>query len=266
MVRTLAGCFALIALVGCPGRDQERDRPRAAAVAEIMRPDQLVGGNIVPQSHDFPVGRADDIRRLFENDVTSYPISVVSSAGTQTQFVNPNPVFIGDHRFVVGLPPHMHVALDQLIANLDKQPAKAPSTYEVTFWVIEAVAAGETDVPRDLAEVGPMLQKLTGLGKRRFKSLDRVAARARDGAHTKLSGRMMYVEQTLSAYPDGIELELKLEVKGTWTEKPELGPSVQTTLQLPLDRAIVVGDSAQAAASDGAANLLLYVVRAQRVD
>lgn len=268
ITRTLVGLIAAVALAGCPGRDRE-DEPRgAASVARGNpdRPDLTIGGTIIPQSHEFPVARAADIRRLFENNVVSYPVSVVSSAGTQTQFVNPRPVFIGDHRFVIGLPVAMHIALDQLIATLDKQPAKPEGSFEVTFWVVEAVAGAEGDLPRDLAEIGPLLEKLSGLGKRRFKSLDRVVARSRDGASTKLSGRMIDVEHKLASYPDGIELDLKLEVKGTWSDKPESGPTMETTLQVPLDRPIVIGDSAQAAASDGAANLLLYVVRAQRVD
>jgi hypothetical protein len=224
------------------------------------------GGTVVPQSHDVPAGHSGEIRRLFESGVMSYPISVVSSSGAQTQFVSPKPVFIGDHRFVVGAPPAVHAAIDQLIAGMDKTPAMS-STYELTFWVVEADAAAEYDVPRDLAEVGPMLQKLDGLGKRHFKSLDRVAGRSRDGAETKLNGRMMKVEHKLASSPDGIELELELEVLGVFGEKPDSPtPRVETKLHLPLDRPIVIGDSAQAGASDGAANLLLYVVRARRVD
>ena len=267
MLVRFASLVALIALAACPGRDREQAAPPAAAVPDSMsRPDQMIGGNVVPGSHEFPVGRAADIRRLFEKHVISYPISVVSSAGAQTQFVHPQPVFIGDHRFVVSLPPTMHTALEQMIAGLDKQPAVKSSTYELTFWAVEAIAAAESDVPRDLAEIKPMLEKLAGLGKRRFKSLDRVAARSRDGAETKITGRMMKVEHKLTSFPDGIELDLTLELKGTWSDTPELGPRVETTLELPVDQPIVIGDSAQSAASDGAANLVLYVVRAKRVD
>lgn len=267
MLVRFASLVALFALVGCPERDRARDAsPPGAPDLAINRPDQVLGGNIVPASHEFPPGRAADIRRLFEGHVVSYPISVVSSAGVQTQFVNPKPVFVGDRRFVIGLPPSMHVALDKLIAGLAPQAVASSSTYELTFWAVEAIASTESEVPRDLAEIGPMLEKLSGLGKRRFKSLDRVAARARDGAETKITGRMIEVENTLASVPEGIELDLKLQLKGVWGEKPELGPRIETTLQVTVDRPIVIGDSAQAAASDGTANLVLYVVRATRVD
>jgi len=267
MLVRFASLLALFALVGCPERDRARDAsPPGSPDLAINRPDQVLGGNIVPASHEFPPGRAADIRRLFEGHVVSYPISVVSSAGVQTQFVNPKPVFVGDRRFVIGLPPAMHVALDQLIAGLEHQPVRRSSTYELTFWAVEAVAAGESEVSRDLVEIGPMLEKLGGLGKRRFKSLDRVAARARDGAETKATGRILEIANTLSSVPEGLELDLTLALKGAWTDKPETGPRIETTLEVPENQPVVIGDSAQAAASDGAANIVLYVVRATRVD
>ena len=264
----LAAFLCVAALTGCNERDQPTAPPPAPAVAPtgVDRPDQSVGGTVIPQAHEFPPGRASDIRRLLERNVMSYPISVVSAQGAQTQFVNPKPVFVGDHRFVIGAPPAMHAAMDRLIASLDNAPAPTSSTYELTFWVVEATAAANIDVARDLAEVGPMLEKLAGLGKRRYRSLDRLAARSRDGAETKLGGRMIKIEHTVTAFPDGIELDLQLALTGTWSEKPDLGPTVETKLQIPLDEPIVIGDSAQSGAADGAANLLLYVVRARRVD
>ena len=267
MTTKLGLLTCIVALAGCNERDQQTAPAPApaAALAGVDRPDQSVGGTIIPQAHEFPPGRADAIRRMFADGSMSYPISVVSASGAQTQFVNPKPVFVGDHRFVVGAPPAMHAAMDKMIATLDKAVVTS-GTYEVTFWVVEATSAANVDVARDLADVAPMLEKLAGIGKRRYRSLDRVAARSRDGAKTKLSGRMIKIEHTIGAYPDGVELDLELALTGTWSEHPDQGPTVETKLQVPLDQAIVIGDSAQSGAADGAANLLLYVVRARRVD
>jgi hypothetical protein len=251
----------ILALVAC--RDSAAPSP---AKTTPDRPDLTIGGTVVPQSHEFPPGRAAEIRRIFEENAMSYPIAVVSEHGAQTQFVNPKPVFVGDRRFVVGLPPASHAALDRLIAGLGTSATPLGATYELSFWAVDAMAAAEHEVPRDLADIAPMLEKLDGLGKRRFKSVDRVAGRSRDGAHTKLAGRMMQVEHKLMAGPDGIELDLELQVKGAWGDKTDAGPRVETTLHVPLDTPIVIGDSAQSAAADDAANLLLYVVRARRVD
>lgn len=266
MLVRFAALATLVTLAGCPGRDQGAPAPKAAVEAAAQRPDQVIGGNVIPQSHTVPAGHAAEIRRLFESGALSYPIAVVSSGGAQTQFVQPKPVFVGDTRFVVGAPPQVHAAIDQLIAGMDKTPATS-TTYELTFWVVEAVASAEPEVPRDLADVGPMLTKLDALGKRKFKEIDRVSGRSRDGAQTKLTGRLMKVEHKLMTTPDGLELQMDLQMLGVG-DKPDstFAPYLETTLQLPLDKPIVIGDTAQAAASDGAANLLLYVVRARRVD
>lgn len=259
---TKLGLLCILALTGCNERDKPREPPAAAVpLAGVDRPDQMVGGAVIPQAHEFPPGRAGDIRRLFDRNAMSYPISVVSEHGAQTQFVNPKPVFIGDHRFVVGAPPAMHAAIDKMIASLDKNGPQS-STYEVTFWVVEATATANVEVARDLSEVAPMLEKLAGLGNRRYRSIDRVSARSRDGAPTKLRGQILAVEHSIAVFPDGLELDLMLAVNQTTGSAAK----VETKLQVPLDRAIVIGDSAQSAAADGAANLLLYVVRARRVD
>jgi len=253
----------VVAVLACSGRDAPTPAPTTAAV--LQRPDQVIGGTVVPQIHEFPAGRSADIRRIFDVGAMSYPIAVVSKDGAQTQFVNPRPVFVSDRRFVVGLPPATHAALDQLIAGLTAAgPTPLGATYEVTFWAVEGTFAGKTDVSGDLAEVAPALEKLTGLGTRSYKSLDRVGGRARDGAQTKLVGRMLKVEHKLDAGPDGIELELTLQLLQLQQAGP--APTVETTLRLPLDKPIVLGDSAEPAAAAGYANLLLYVVRARRVD
>lgn len=250
----------LVLSLGCNERDHASAAASAAAPAsEVIRPDKTLGGSIVPQAHEFPPGRADDIRRLFERNVVSYPVSVVSEQGVQTQFVNPKPVFVGDHQFVVGLPPEQHVALDQMIAKLDKSAVRS-STYELTFWAVEAVPAAKSEVASDLAEVAPMLEKLAGIGARKYRSLDRVGVRSIDGTSAKVDGRLLRVKQELQTIPKGIELELDLHLN------TEVGLSVEAKLQVPLDQPIVVGDSTQAATGDGPSNLLLYVVRARRVD
>lgn len=262
MIRTLV--LALV-LTACRGRD-DREVTIHPAPAEVTpnRPDHVIGGNVIPQSHELPAGRATEIRALFESGVMSYPIAVVSAQGAQTQFVNPKPVFVGDHRFVVGAPPNVHKAIDALIAGMEKRTAPVSSTYELTYWIVEAAEAPKMDVPRDLAGSG--LEKLTALGNRRFKLLDRVTTRTREGSKTKATGRLTNIEHRLASSPDGIELELDLELSGTWSDKPDKGPRVETTLQLPIDQPVVVGDSALATASDGVSNLLLYVVRARRVE
>jgi hypothetical protein len=249
----------VVATVACSTRDAPT--PATTTSAAVERPDQTIGGTVVPQIHDFPAGHAADIRRIFDGSALSYPISVISDKGVQTQFVNPRPVFVSDRRFVVGLPPASHAALDKLIAGLSTAPTPLGATYEITFWAVEGSSAAQPDVPADLAEIAPVLDKLAALGKRRFKSLDRVGGRTRDGAQTKLVGRLLKAEHRPIAGPDGIELEVTLQLI-----EDKATPTIETTLHLPLDQPLVIGDSAQSTATDGNANLLLYVVRAHRVE
>jgi hypothetical protein len=262
--------LALLALVlgllaSCRGDDQA-PAARGPQHAQPERPDQLIGGNVIPQSHEVPTGRAADVRRLFDSGAMSYPIAVVSEAGTQTQFVNPKPVFVGDKRFVVGAPPHVHAAIDQTLKSLGQPHAGTSATFEVTYWVIEAAAGAEEKLPSDLAELAPLLEKLDGLGPRRFKLVDRIGGRARDGAASSIHGRIAEVSQKLTPDPDRIELEVELKLHGVWSDVKDRVPSLDTTLQLQVDKPIVLGDSSLAAAADGVSNLLLYVVRARRVD
>jgi hypothetical protein len=248
--------FACILFVAaaCSGRD---DRAVVPAQTET-RPDHVVGANVIPRSHDCPTGRATEIRALFESGVMSYPIAVVSAQGVQTQFVNPKPVFVGENRFVVGAPPAVHEAIDALMAGMGKRTAPASSTYELTYWIVDAAVAAKTEIPADLAEAG--LDKLGALGPRSFHLVDRVSARTRDGSKTKINGRLTKIEHRLSSGPDGVELDLELQLHDDKHDGP--APSVETTLQVPIDHPVVVGDSSTATAT----NLLLYVVRARRVE
>ncbi|HEU0031830.1 MAG TPA: hypothetical protein VFQ53_14430 [Kofleriaceae bacterium] len=259
-MKTALALLACLFSTACSGRDAP-SAPAAAAIAQPERPDTTIGGAVVPQMHEFPAGRAADIRRMFDNSVLSYPIAVVSKDGAQTQFVNPRPVFVSDRRFVVGLPPASHVALDKLIAALDRGPAASGATYEITFWAVEGAAAAKTEVAPDLTEIAPALEKLSALGKRSFKIVDRVGGQTRDGAKTKLASRLLHTEHRLTAEPEGLELDLTLQL-----QEPNTTPTIETTLRVPLDRPVIIGDSAQAGAADGMQNLLLYVVRAHRVE
>jgi hypothetical protein len=109
-----------VALAACTSRDTK------LGTIEVPRPDQVVGGGVAPRSYDIPAGHAAEIRRLFKGGgAMGYPIAVVSAQGTQTQFVNPQPVFIGENRS------HRadHAARSSLIAALrdrfDRLPGMA---------------------------------------------------------------------------------------------------------------------------------------------
>jgi hypothetical protein len=242
--------LAAVLLAACHTTDRSAEPPRMAEIT------------VVPRSHQIPPGHVADVRKLFDAHVLSFPISVVSSAGTNTQFVNPTPSFIGD-RFVVSATPEIHAELDKLLESLAQSPAQAASgTYAMTYWAIEAEpSGGDTQVPSDLVEIEPVLKSLGALGPRKFHTIDRASTRVLDGARADVKSRSLQVEQTLSVDGSALELQLELQVKDAG-----IAGQVETKLQLAPDKPIVLGETAMGSASDPAANLVLYVVRAQRAE
>jgi hypothetical protein len=257
------------ALAGCNQRDQPSAPVPAPTVpglgSEVPRPDHVVGGNLVPKVFEFPRGHAAEIRRAFSSGTFSYPVAVVSAQGMQTQFVHPKPAFAGDDRFAVSVPAQYHAAIEQWLQTMSKS-AIAASRFEVTYWVVEAITGPETQVAPDLGEIEATLKGLAGLGKRRFKSVDQVSVRVSDDSDTKLKGRIIDASQKLANVGEVVELEVRLRLVGLWPDRPDQGPSVETTLLVDPNKPVVLGDAAQPASSDGVANLLLYVVRVRRVD
>jgi hypothetical protein len=250
----------LAAVAAC----RENAQPAPASVPVAGHPDAVIDVAVIPQSHDVPAGHVNDVRRLFESGAMSYPIPTVSAAGPQTQFVQPKPVFFGDTRFVVGLPKHAHEALDALLEQLPPATAGASGTFELTYWVIEAAPAAQTTVTKDIEELAPTLEGLKGLGPRKFRALDRVSSQLRDGTDTLgVNGRITEIGQRVVSIPDALELHLDLKVSGVF---PDRNAVISTTLQAKLDKPVVLGDTAQAPSLDGTSTVILYVVRAHRVD
>jgi hypothetical protein len=249
--------WLVIALSAC---NSGHGNDHADASGPIWRKD--TGVDVVPRSHQIPAGHAADVRKMFANAAMSYPISVVSDKGTNTQFVQPPPVFLGSDHFVLSAPPEFHTEIDRVLDSLSKAPAAPSSTYDITYWIIEADVATDEQVPSELAELAPTLNALSGLGKRHFKSVDRVAAHTVDGEKSQITGRVIKLEQSLSVGADGLRLKLELNLRGTWTDQPDRGPQLITNLQLKPDVPAVLGDSSLATPS----SVLLYVVRARRVD
>ena len=228
-------CLVVLALAACHSTDR---------VAEQPHPTEVV---VVPRSHQIPAGHAAEVRKLFEAHVISFPISVVSSAGTNTQFVNPSPSFIGGDRFVLAATPEIHAELDTLLAAMAKSPASpVSSTYTVTYWAIAAEPSSDVQIAPDLAELDPVLKALGALGPRKFRTIDRVSTRALDGARADVKSRALDVEQWLSLTAEALNLDLKLHLGIDDGHRDE----IETKLQLALDKPIVLGQTAAGTGSD----------------
>ena len=243
-----------IGLIAC--RSSDRIAEPAPRAAEIT---------IVPRNHPIPPGHLADVRKLFESHLVSIPISVVSSAGTNTQFVNYQPTYVGDH-FVINATPEIHAELDTLLAAMAKQPATPPpATYLITYWAIEAAPSAASEIAPDLAELEPVLKSLAPLGPRTFKTIDRVATRSIDGTGADLKSRRLELEQTLSGDNVALELSLDLKLNGEHPDGPPRAEKISAKFPVTLDKPVVLGQTGDADGSN-AADLVLYVVRAQRAE
>jgi len=246
-----------LSVVACRGGDRVVEPSSSGP-----RPADIV---VVPASHKIPPGHLADVRKLFEAQVITFPISVTSSAGTQTQFVNPKPTIIGD-RFLLAATPEIHAQLDTLLADIAKQPpTPPPATYQLTYWAIDATPSASTTIAPDLAELEPVLKSLAPLGPRTFKTIDRVATRSIDGTGADLKSRRLEIEQTLSADNAALELSLDLKLNGAHPDGPPRAEKISAKFPVTLDKPVVLGQSGDADGSDSA-DLVLYVVRAQRAE
>ncbi|HEY3805488.1 MAG TPA: hypothetical protein VGL61_22925 [Kofleriaceae bacterium] len=255
-MRTL--CLAAVLLAACRG-DYNSKALTAMEGAPVGR-EPIV----VPRSHQIPPGHAAEVRRLFEAQVITFPISVVSSAGTNTQFVNPKPSFLGNDRFVIAATPEIHDELDRMLAAMAKEPAPVRQvTYAVTYWAVEADPSASVEIPAGLEEVKPVLESLKALGPRKFKIIDRAATHSLDGVKAGIKSRELDIQQTLSSDADGVQLALELELN----DKPPGYPSnakVNTKLEIALDKPLVLAEAAMEAGSDTPPeNLVLFVVKAR---
>lgn len=255
---TILALPALLA-IGCRDGDPP-ELPRAPALSEPAF--ARFGYDVVPRTYQVPPHRSAEVRRLVRS--MSYPITIVTAQGAQTQFVQPTATFTSDRHFVVTAPVHFHPAIEDLLKRLasESEAARSP-TYQITYWMVQAEPASDGAITPELAEIDKVLQSLTGLGKRRFRLVDRVSSRVTDGEDSAINGRIVGVKQNLESTPEGVELQVELQAKSAETTSV-----VETRVRLRPDQAVVLGDSAAAPAGNAGdvAPLVLYVVRAHPVE
>src|SRR5262245_42201574 len=107
---------AIIALLAaCRGGDagpgfQQPTAPAGGGGMPGVAPPEFArfGYEVEPRIYDVPAGRATEIRRLLSN--ISYPTSVVTKDGAQTQYVGLRPTFTSDRHLIVTAPVQFHPA------------------------------------------------------------------------------------------------------------------------------------------------------------
>jgi hypothetical protein len=246
-------CLSLL-LIGC----QDHQRPATGFAAPTAAASPIVRENYdpVPKLYDVPAGREAEVRRLLRG--MSYPVSVITHDGAQTQFVPLQATFTSDQHLIINAPPQYHPAIDEILKKLATSPV-TPQSFEVTYWIVRADAAKATTIAPDLAEIAGVLEQLPGLGTRAFAMLDHLSARTSDGDEAKLGGQVATIQQRLTSMPGIVDLELDMTVRAPGATAPA---QIETQLRIKPDAPVVLGDSAATQTNlDAPAALLLYIVR-----
>jgi hypothetical protein len=259
MTTRCAVLLAAIALGAC-GREKRLEK-KQEEVAKVLEKVPL-GANTLPQSHEFPEGRSGDVRALFESDVLSYTVATVEGDHeVKTTIVKPSPVFVGSRHVIVSAPPKVQEAISDVLKGLGKQKSKSTS-FDVSVWLVEAKDAVKTSVSPELTDVLMLLETLPGYGPRRFVMLDHVSGRTVEGTQSSLVGRLLKIDNKLNAQGDIVVLSVSLEL----LQAMEPATGLESTLQVPLNQAVILGDSTIATPNGTAPSLLFYVIRVRRLD
>jgi hypothetical protein len=249
----IALVLALVA--GC----RASDPPRACTDCQTGSSSSYVP-TIVLRTYKVPPGEEKLVERLLRK-TTSYPISVVSAQGAQTQLINPQPMFTGNGYFVLAAPENIQEGVRQLMDELAKNPpAPAPGSLDATYWLVLGYPAKDTAISDRLGDVAPALKALTSLGPMRFELLERLEVVGVDGDEVKTSGQTAELRSTASRDNDAIALRIDINANGNPPGK------IETTVTVKPNQFAVFGQSGYVP-RDAAANdpkpTLFYVVRAR---
>jgi hypothetical protein len=215
---------------------------------------------IVMRTYKVPLGQEKLVQRLLHH-TTSYPIQVVSSAGTQTQMIQPEIHFTGNGYFVLSAPENIQDGVKQLLDELAKNPPPPPpASIDTTYWLVLGWPAKDTTVPDRLNEIAPALKGLANLGPMRFDLLERVELVALDGDEARTVGLNAEVKQTAARDGNAVQLNVEIIASGDTTGR------VTTTVTVKTGQFAVLGQSGFVPKNTLQLDqkpTLFYVVRAQ---
>jgi hypothetical protein len=215
---------------------------------------------IALRTYKVPPGQDKLVERLLDG-TTSYPVSVVSAQGTQTQFVHPQPHFTGNGYFVLSAPEAIHDGVKQLLDELGKHAAPpAQPSIDATYWLVLGWPSKDPAIPERLGEIAPALKTLGNLGAMRFDLLERLELVALDGQEARATGQSAQIKQTASR--DGELFQMRVEVHA----QGDTPGNVETTLTVKPGQFAVFGQSGfvpRGAMLTDPKPTLFYVIRAK---
>jgi len=243
-VKQISVLALFLAAVACNASDSVPIDDGDASLAKLHRH--------VLRTYPVPKGHQKTLRRLLES--STYPITVVSKEGQQTQFVWLNPQFTGKGYFVLSAPVGIHDGVKELLSVLENVPPQPSSTINVTYWAVKGQPASSLELDDSVTELEKPLRAL-GVNMR-FSLVEKVSLETMDGKRAIANGRTIDAEHVAMYQDNRIDLAIT-------HLRDHYGGYINTQLSLKPGQFAVVG---QAGAMKDIAEredaTMIYIVRA----
>jgi hypothetical protein len=237
----LAACFAALALCAC-----QTPEGRASGAQPELEPTAAVEPTgPVMRSYDAPPGRAEELAGVLQRVLTSGPD--VAPIGTARA--------IDGDRVLVVAPVGIQEGVEQLCTQLQQQGHVPQRTVEISYWLVTAKKAEQTDVSA-VPELASALQEIaTATGPATFTLFERATLSSTLNAEAKTYGVRAEFRQVAAAHEGGIVADIEIDLLGTHG-------AIDTRISVTPGKTVVIGQNGL----EGDDARLFYVLRAELVD
>lgn len=204
------------------------------------------GGEMVLRSYAVAEGAApairDTLRRVF--------------AGGKDEPAAARVAIAPDGRVVVAGPAAIHKGVAELLGDLKGVAAAQPSSVAVTYWIVEARPASQSEIDPALAEIRAPLMRASVGHTASFSPVERVTLRSTHDVRATHEGRTAEVRQTIRRAESRLLGDLEVQHHG------QDGGELRTLVDLTPGAPVVVGEMEGQPDAAGLRSRYLFVVRA----
>ena len=159
-----------------------------------------------------------------------------------------------DGQLVVLGPPEVQHGVAQLVRDFPSTQ-KAPSSVELTYWVLRGKPGGDTKDAPDLGEIAQAVKAIAGQGVGRLELIERLRLRSLVDERAQIQGSGVEISQTASIVDGRVIADLRLH-----RTQERRANRLETRVQLQPGQLVVLAESGEDA------NTLFYVVRANAAE
>ncbi|MCP4444351.1 MAG: hypothetical protein GY811_03270 [Myxococcales bacterium] len=240
----------LVACLAC------NSKPAAEApAAEAPVADSLHTRKLTLRTYQVPGDRTEEMQRIIET--LSYPITIVSANGAQTQFVPlSNVLFTSDGSFIVNAPQEIHDGLPAVIEAVKRSEPKTISMVRVDYWLVVGRPASETNVDPSLAPIADALNSVAEkTGPMDFVRFETMQLQAIEGKWAQGRGLHTQIKQKATVENGKVVLQFEIETgdKGR----------IETELRLAAGQIAVLGQVGHNTEPQVSPEPVFYIAKAE---